>query len=177
MDPSDMNQGVPDVGKLNPQAPPELSRFAFLIGNWKCEAKLLQANGTWQKLDAAWHGRFILDGYAIQDEYRMIGPTGELIVLGMNIRSYDAANHRWSIKWLNALTGTWTDLASQEFGGVNFANHSVTYVFKEPTAPHPYTRATYTDISKTHFTWKGEQSTDAKSWTEFMIVECHRTNP
>lgn len=104
-----------EFGKLNPNAPAALSRFAFLIGKWRCEAKLKSANGAWQTFEAAWLGRFILDGYAIADEYRMLGSSGELIVLGMNFRTHDAAKQIWNIKWLNALAGNWTDLASEEF--------------------------------------------------------------
>ena len=37
------------------------------------------------------------------------------------------------------------------------------------------TRATYTNTSPEHFTWLDEKSDDGKSWTDFMIVECHRT--
>jgi hypothetical protein len=29
------------------------------------------ADGQWQTFEATWLGRFILDGYAIADEYRM----------------------------------------------------------------------------------------------------------
>jgi hypothetical protein len=38
-----------------------------------------------------------------------------------------------------------------------------------------YTRAAYTYISSDHFTWIGEKSDDGKSWSDFMVVECHRT--
>ena len=33
-------------GKLNPKAPAELLRFAFLIGKWRCEARVL-VDGKW----------------------------------------------------------------------------------------------------------------------------------
>ncbi len=170
-----MKQSEQDFGKLNPKAPPALSHFAFLIGRWKCEAKLKSSDGNWQMFHATWNGRFILDGYAIADEYTMTGPTGELVVLGMNFRTYDAAKRVWNIKWLNALSGTWTDLGSEEFGGVKITDHSISYSFKEPVAAQAYTRATYTNISPEHFTWLGERSDDGKSWTDFMVVECHRT--
>ena len=88
-------QSEKDYGKLNPKAAPELSRFAFLIGKWKCKTKLLSADGTWQTFEAAWLGRYILDGYTIADEYRMLGPSGDLIVLGMNFRTSDAAKYRF----------------------------------------------------------------------------------
>ena len=170
-----MDQIDREFGTLNPNAPAALARFAFLIGRWRCEAKVRAANGEWQRFKAAWLGRFILDGHAIADEYRMTGPSGELIVLGMNFRTYDAARQAWNIKWLNALAGTWTDLVSEELGGVRFDGQSIMYAFREPMAGHAYTRATYTNDSRTHFTWRGEKSDDCKTWSEFMIVESYRS--
>ena len=174
----------PAFGKLSPHAPPELAAFAFLIGSWQCNARIKSTTGDWQRFEAQWLGRFILDGYAIADEYRMTTLSGELIVLGMNVRTYNPATHTWTIKWFDAITGAWTDLVSPELGGVhinrcngsNGSGSSITYAFKEPTATHPYTRATYTTHSPTHFTWKGDQSTDAHTWTEFMLVECYRNH-
>jgi hypothetical protein len=164
-----------DFGRLNPHAPPALSQFAFLVGRWKCRARVMAATGEWLTFPASWVGRFILDGYAIADEYRMTNASGGLIVLGMNVRTYDAGVKAWNLRWLNALAGTWTDLGSEEFGGVKFDGASVSYAFPEPVAAHAYTRATFTGISSpAHFTWHGEKSDDAKTWTEFMVVEAER---
>jgi hypothetical protein len=172
-----MEQNQQRVDKPNPDAPAELSRFAFLIGQWRFDAKFRSADGEWQAFHGTWLGHYILDGYAIADEYRMIGSSGELIVLGMNFRIYDSAKQVWNIKWLNALEGTWTDLTSEQFGGVRFDGQSVTYVFKaERGAQWPFTRATYTNISESHFTWRGEKSEEATTWTEFMVVECSRSS-
>ncbi len=102
----------PDFGAPNPLAPAALSHFAFLIGKFRCHAKIKSPDGNWQTYDASWTGRYILDGYAIADEYRMTSPAGDLIVLGVNFRSYSPAQRAWNIKWLNALTGDWLDLAS-----------------------------------------------------------------
>src|SRR6266436_2656221 len=124
-----MEQVVQKFGKPNPKAPGALSQFAFLIGRWQCEAKVRSANGEWQTFQATWLGRFILDGYAIADEYRMTGPSGELIVLGMNLRTYDASKQRWNMKWLNALAGTWGDLGLDELGGVRIDGQSIIYAF------------------------------------------------
>ena len=171
-----MKQHEQRVEKPNPNAPAELSRFAFLLGRWKFDAKFKLPAGEWQTFHGTWLGHYILDGYAIADEYRMIDSSGELIVFGMNFRIYDSAKQVWNIKWLNALEGTWTDLTSEQFGGARFDGQSVTYAFKsERGAQWPFTRATYTNISKTHFTWRGEESEDAKTWTDFMVVECHRS--
>jgi hypothetical protein len=171
-----MKQHEQKVEKPNPNATAELSRFAFLIGRWKFDAKLKLADGEWQTFHGTWLGHYILDGYAIADEYRMIGSSGELIVFGTNFRVYDSAKQVWNIKWLNALEGTWTDLTSEQFGGARFDGQSVTYAFKAERGAHwPFARATYTNISKTHFTWRGEKSEEAKTWTEFMVVECYRS--
>lgn len=164
-----------EFGQSNPHAPSALSRFAFLIGRWRCEARVKSASGEWQTFQATWIGRFILDGHAIADEYRMTGSSGELIVLGVNLRAYDATRQTWNIKWLNALGGTWVDLGPEELGGVRVDNQSIVYAFKEPAAAHAYTRATYTNISERHFTWRGEKSDDGKTWTEFMVIEAYRS--
>lgn len=74
---------VEEFGKPNTDAPSALSRFGFLIGRWRCEARVRLTNGEWQTLHATWLGRFVLDGYAIADEYRM---TGSLFMLSPAIR-------------------------------------------------------------------------------------------
>jgi hypothetical protein len=165
-----------EFGTLNPNAPRALLQFAFLIGTWECEAKVKSATGGWQRFQAEWIGRYILDGYAVADEYRMTDSSGKLVVLGMNFRTYDASKQAWNLKWLNALAGTWTDLGSDELGGVTSDGQSIIYVFKEPVAAHAYTRVTYTAVSKTYFTWRGEKSDDAKAWSEFMVIEAHRSS-
>ncbi len=174
-----MKQHEQRVEKPNPNAPAELSRFAFLIGRWKFDAKLKLADGEWQTFHGTWLGHYILDGYAIADEYRMTDLSGKLIVLGLNLRAYDAKKQTWNIKWLNALTGTWMNLAPSELGAVRSDGQSMIYAFKEMApvdSAHAYTRATYTKVSETHFTWRGEKSADGNAWSEFMVVECHRSN-
>jgi hypothetical protein len=70
----------------------------------RSKSKVRSANGEWQTFEATWLGRFILDGYAIADEYRMTGSSGEVIVLGMNLRTYDAISGfgtlNGSMRWL-----------------------------------------------------------------------------
>lgn len=151
----------------------ELERFAFLIGRYRCEATLNLPAGE-QRFGAVWEGRWILNGRAIEDEYMMFGAEGEVLVFGLNVRAYDASKRQWNIKWLDALSGRWTDLGPEELGGVHFDGTSVSYQFKEPMVGHALTRATYANISERHFTWKGEASEDGKTWTEFMVVECER---
>jgi hypothetical protein len=169
-----MHEVDPEFGELNPAAPAALSSFAFLVGRWRCTARVMTSDGSSQTFRATWQGRFILDGRAIADEYHMTSSSGETIVLGMNLRAFDPGRRAWNIKWLNALTGSWTDLGPEELGGVAFERGSIRYVFREPTAGHAYTRATYADISPQRFTWRGESSDDGTTWSEFMIIEAER---
>jgi len=170
-----MERNEHEYGKPNSNAPTELSQFAFLVGKWRGEAKLKREDGTWENLKAIWEGRYILDGYAIADEYRMTTAAGELMVLGINLRSYDAKKKTWNLKWLNALTGTWTDLGPEELGGVVADGKAISYRMREPVARHAFTRATYTNISPDHFTWQGDRSNDGKTWEQFLVIELHRS--
>jgi hypothetical protein len=137
-----MGQFEPEFGQFSPNAPAALSRFAFLIGTWRCDATVRTPDGGWQTFEGTWVGRFILDGYAIADEYRMTGASGELLVLGINLRTYHATKQTWNMKWLNALAGTWVDLGPEELGGVRFDGQSIICTMKEPIAAHTFTRAT-----------------------------------
>lgn len=170
-----MHRGEEEYGKPNPNAPPELSRFAFLIGKWQFEAKLKHKDGTEESFSGMWEGRYVLGGYAIADEYRMTTSAGELVVLGMNLRAYDSKKKAWNMKWLNALAGTWVDLGPEELGGVAVDEKSISYSMKEPVAAHAFTRATYTIVSENHFTWRGERSNDQKTWEEFLVIDVYRS--
>jgi hypothetical protein len=163
-----------DYGKLNPNAPPELSRFAFLIGEFHCDAKLKRPDGTVESFKATWEGRFILDGYVIADDYRMTAATGELLVLGTNFRLYDRETGMWNLKWINALAGTWVDLGPEELGGVKIDEKEISYCLKETASPG-FTRSVYTNISANRFTWRGEKSEDLQTWEEYMLIEAHRS--
>ena len=97
-----------EYGNPNPKAPPELSQFAFIIGKWRCDVRLKVENGTWQPYRATWVGRYILDGYAIADEYRMTDSAGELIVHGMNFRSWSVEKKTWIMRWLDPRNSGWS---------------------------------------------------------------------
>jgi hypothetical protein len=104
----------------------------------------------------------------------MTTQAGDLLVLGLNLRVYDARERVWRMKWLNALGGSWVDLGPAELGGITSDEQSITYQMKEPVAQHAFTRATYTNISANHFTWRGERSNDGQSWEEFLVIELER---
>jgi hypothetical protein len=185
-----MNLGK-EYGTPNPKAPPELSQFAFLIGKWRCDARVKGEDGTWQPYQATWVGRYILDGNAIADEYRMTNQKGEVIVHGMNFRSYSVEKKTWVIRWLNATGAFWLELGPEKLGGVRVDPKTITFNFIDTFAQDAareaerigiksqptLTRVTFSNISDSRFTWSCERSLDqGKTWAEFMVIEAHRTN-
>jgi hypothetical protein len=164
-----------EYGSPNPQAPRELSQFAFLIGEWSCEVKAQGADGTWQTYRATWVGRYILDGYVIADEYRMTDHAGELIVHGMNFRSYSAEQNAWVMRWLDATRSSWVELGPAALGGVRVEAGTITFCLADSFAPGAICRVTFSNISAGHFTWTEEKSLDhGRTWTAFVVVEAHR---
>ena len=163
-----------NYGKSNPNAPSQLSTFAFLIGKWNCEVTLKQEDGSSSQLQATWEGRYILDGYVIADEYRMIDASGNLLMLGMNYRAYASETHSWNIKWLEALSGTWLELGPQKLGGVNISDSSI--VYKAEFKPGELHRIKFSNINEEHFTWSVDISTDkGQTWNEsVMIIQANR---
>jgi hypothetical protein len=122
-------------GKPNPHAPRELSQFAFLIGQWRCESQVKGQDGVFRTYSATWVGRYILDGYVIADEFRQMGPAGELLQLGQNYRSYNTDKNTWIMKWHDALASTWLDLGPDELGGVQMNDTSITFKHHVPPGP------------------------------------------
>jgi len=164
-----------EYGNPNPKAPPELSQFAFIIGKWRCDVRLTGEDGTRQSYQATWVGRYILDGYVIADEYRMTNQRGELIVHGMNFRSYSVEKKTWVMRWLSA-AGFWLELGPEKLGGVRVTPRTITFNMIDSFAPDALTRVTFSNISERHFTWTGERSSDqGKTWAEYIVIEAHRT--
>ena len=67
-------------------------------------------DGVYRTYPATWAGRYILDVYVIADEFRQMGPNGELAQLGQNYRSYNTNKKTWVMKWRDALASTWQKL-------------------------------------------------------------------
>jgi hypothetical protein len=165
----------PDYGKPNPKAPPELSQFAFIIGEWRCDVRVKGEDGTWQTYRATWVGRYILDGYVIADEYRMTNQAGDVIVQGMNFRSYNVATRTWVMRWLDATRSFWVELGPEELGGVRVNPGTITFNLIDRFAPDAMSRVTFSDISANQFTWREDKSLDqGGTWTEFVVIEAHR---
>ena len=168
-----MEPGQQGYGQPNPNAPPQLAQFAFLIGNWTCEIRVKRPDGGFDTHTATLIGRYVLDGYAIEDVYRQWNEAGELIRFGATYRSYDARANSWVMKWQDALTSQWIELGPADLGGVQVGDTAITFQHRYP--PDILVRLTFLDIAREGFTQEAGVSTDGgTTWELTQILEAHR---
>jgi hypothetical protein len=160
-----------EYGTPNPKAASELSQFAFIIGKWRCDARVKGEDGTWQPYQATWVGSYILDGHVIADEYRMTNQTGELIVHGMSFRSSSVEKKTWVMRWLNATGSSWLELGPEKLGGVRVAPRpllsiSSIHLLRMPLIELPFQTSHASPViagNAVLFSW-GIREPDSKSW-------------
>lgn len=95
-------------GAPNPSAPEELTQFEFLIGEHECVDELTDLDGKTTRIIAHRSGRYILNGYGIQDSY-----WNELFST-TNVRVYDVSESKWFVSYFrqpNFKSGVWTGAA------------------------------------------------------------------
>jgi len=172
-------------GMPNTRAPRELVTFDFLVGAWECESNVRAPDGSVRTRPATWVGRYILDGYAIADEFRQLGPAGEVAMLGQTFRAFNPDSKTWVMKWLDALDATWLDLGPEDLGGVTVRNGTITYWHGRPRGRsgrlfplQSVFRVTFSDITEAGFRWRSEVSTDnGETWAEAQTITARRPAP
>lgn len=92
-----------DRGAPHPDAPPQTSQFAFLIGDFEVSLHGWQGD-RWsppRPIGARWNGRYALNGMAIYDEWFDPGPDEPDGTWGVNVRTYDPAEQVWKMMWIS----------------------------------------------------------------------------
>jgi hypothetical protein len=149
-------------GRLNPGAPAETAQFAFLVGEWHCETRFMRPDGSgYNEGEATWTGRFILDGWAIQDIWA--SGSGGSTFRGTNIRSFNPRTGKWDNRWLPSGTLQWKyyEATKQEDTMVMIGGEGT-------DARGPYIdRNVFHDITPDHWQWRKDRSYDGeKTWVE-----------
>ena len=156
--------GDQDFGRLNAQAPPETEQFAFLIGLWDCTRQSMQPDGqSYGKVNhATWAGRYILDGWAIQDDWVSKLPGGGTFY-GTNIRSFNPQTGKWDNRWLPAGSLQWKYYEAEKVGdtmvmiGGEGKDARGTFI----------DRNVFHDIQPDSWKWRKDRSWDGgKTWIE-----------
>lgn len=162
-----------DFGSLNPSAPPETVQFAFLIGDWDCATKFMKPDGSgYVEGRAKWIGYFILDGWAIQDDWIGYGPEGQEFH-GTNVRSFNPETKKWDNRWLAAGDPRWKSFVAEKRG------EAMVMTGGEGRDPRGefIDRNTFYDIGADRWRWRKDRSYDGgKSWIEGVgFIEATRT--
>ncbi len=152
----------------NPEAPPETSQLAFFIGEWDITAKTKRPDGTYYLNKARSNAYYILDGFAIRDDYRALDAGGNVVFRGAGFRSYDPGKKKWTIMWIMANQPGYTHIEAKMVGG------RLTSTGKGYDGSGPFLeRYTYYIISEDHYSFKMDRSyNEGKTWIEdFVLLE------
>lgn len=157
----------------HPDAPVELQQFSFIIGNWECDGKSKQQDGSYTEWQATWKGYYNLDGFQIADDFIMTDADGKYTFFGTTYRGYNLAEKKWDIKWYNALQTKWIDIEGE------FKNGEMHLLGRGSGAKGDFlTRIKFKEITANSFTWKNDISfDDGKTWTmDNIVVKVKRLN-
>lgn len=158
-----------DSGSLNPKAPPETAQFSFLIGTWDCKTRFMGPDGTWLDGEATWTGYYILDGWAIQDDW--VSRDGQDTFHGTNIRSFNPKTGRWDNRWLPQGALQWKYYQAVKVG------ETMVMMGGEGKDPRGafVDRNTFHEIKPDSWLWRKERSYDnGNSWVEVGVIEARR---
>lgn len=103
-----------DYGSPHPDAPPELSQFAFLIGDFDITSHIMTPTG-WSPPrpgpHARWNGWYSMGGMMITDEWFDPDPGLQPDApRGVNVRMYDSASEEWKMMWVSTAGSQVQDL-------------------------------------------------------------------
>lgn len=173
LDPAPLH-GASPYGTPHPDAPSALHQFAFLIGPWDCDVEWPRPDGTVGRGDATWTGRWILDGRAIQDDFRGGFAEG---YLATTFRAWDGAEEGWRGFWLDAAAGRWSRPLVEEPAETGLRlRTSQTFRTPEGETIDVELRYHFHRIVEDAFSWRQDSSRDGgATWTEGTTrIECRR---
>ncbi len=150
-----------DYGALNPAAPPETAQYSFLIGKWNCQTRSMRPDQSFVEGTATWTGRYVLDGWAIEDLWISALPQGGEFQ-GKNIRSFNRETGKWDNRWLPQGTLQWKYFESEMVG------ETMVMIGKGEDARGEFVdRNTFFDITPTSWKWRKDRSYDGgENWLE-----------
>jgi len=154
-------------GRPNPEAPPELAQFHFMVGKNDCTEE--RRNGQadeWLSDRRTWDARYFLNGFAILDSGRSGGASNG------NLRLFDTGTGQWHVHFFsmpNYGSGIWS-------GGMEGENMVLRQPQKAPgTDVDGVSRLTFSNISEQGFDWTGEWvSTDGSFVFPFWRIRCRK---
>ncbi len=137
-------------GRPHPEAPQQIKDFEPIIGKCNCKSITRKANGQWNDtLQMTWTFKYIMNGYAIQDETLKEdgGHSG-------SIRQFIADSSKWYVHYYSNKSPS-PILPAWE--GHKQGDSIVLYrAQKAPTGQEGFYRITFKNMNKKGFDWLGE---------------------
>jgi len=148
-------------GKLNPKAPSETAQFAFIIGEFDCDDKIINPqNGKWIERKIVWNSKYFLNGSGIQDSF-WGNPT-----VASGTRIFDKKKGKWIVNYFQTFpdyfAGVWEGKKEGE-----------KMIMRAPRGENE-SRLTFHNIKKDGFDWIGETVTKDGKAKPFWIITCKR---
>lgn len=151
------------AGGPNADAPPETAQYAFLVGVWDCTITASRPDGVTKQNKAVWKGYWILDGWAIQDDWVSFDENNTPIFFGTNIRSFNPKTKKWQVRWLSQGSLKWKQYDTVKSGGTMV----MTGGEGKDRQGEYIDRNTFFDIEADSWGWRKDRSYDGgKNWIE-----------
>ena len=155
----------------HPQAPPETSQFAFMIGEFVVTSKSPEPFGDGKEYKGKWDAHWILNGWAIQDEWYSTDKDGNLYISGINIRSFNRELGKWECRWLPTPTLKWKHFTAEK------VNETMVMLGKGQDKRGEFLdRNIFYNIRDDGYSWKKDRSYDnGLTWNEgVFLIEATR---
>lgn len=157
----------------HPDASPETWQFAFLIGAWDCATRSMKPDGSgFVDGRARWTGYWILNGWAIQDDWESTRPDGAA-VHGTNVRSFNPKTQKWDNRWLSSGTLQWKYFEAERVGETMVMTGNE----ERDRAGREYVdRNVFHEIGEDSWKWRKDRSFDGgQTWIEGVaFIEARR---
>jgi hypothetical protein len=153
---------------LETRAPAEASQFDFLVGQWdlvvepQVSSLAARMHGV-PMLTGSWKAWRALDGWAVEDELRIVDEAGNPRALTLFVRVWDAEAGRWRASATDAYSAT-VSLSLASLRGTVMESAS-----QAPTTDREgrayAARSRFVDVTPTSFTYVQERSYDGgREW-------------
>ena len=152
--------------------PAEAKQFDFLLGQWQVDVKPKMPglagmiHGS-PKLQGTWKAWRALDGFAVEDELRIIDASGNPISLTHGMRIYSKADGRWKLSGLDAYRAAFSESSGvlDSGGEVHLSGRGV-----DAEGKPSLFRVRYYDISPKGFRLRQDRSSDnGQTWDEGVL--------
>ncbi|HEX4934612.1 MAG TPA: hypothetical protein VFV33_15590 [Gemmatimonadaceae bacterium] len=147
----------------------EAAQFDFLVGQWELEVRpkvnslAARIHGA-PKLLGSWKAWKVMDGFAVENELRIMDRSGNPSALFLSVRQWSPGERRWIVTGHDAYRAR-ASSATATWDG------TVMVVRGTGDAPQSLTRTRFSAITATSFHWEQDRSDDGgKTWNEKALV-------